>query len=63
MALWATEAINSSGKQIMVIGFDGNEDALTAIKEGKMETTVAQQPLLIGKLAVDAGRDVLKGKR
>ncbi|MFD0048969.1 ribose ABC transporter substrate-binding protein RbsB [Actinomycetes bacterium NPDC127524] len=63
MALGAIEAINSSGKNIMVIGFDGNEDALNSIKAGKMEATVAQQPVLIGQLAVKAGRDVLKGKK
>ncbi|NMD69805.1 ribose ABC transporter substrate-binding protein RbsB [Bacillus sp. DNRA2] len=63
MALGAIEAINSSGKDIMVIGFDGNDDALNAIKAGKMEATVAQQPELIGKLAVDAGIDVLQGKK
>lgn len=63
MALGAIEAINSSGKEIMVIGFDGNDDALDAIKAGKLEATVAQQPMLIGKLAVDAGRDVLQGKK
>lgn len=63
MALGAIEAINSSGKDIMVIGFDGNDDALNAIKAGKLEATVAQQPMLIGKLAVDAGRDVAQGKK
>ncbi|WML38006.1 ribose ABC transporter substrate-binding protein RbsB [Neobacillus sp. OS1-2] len=63
MALGAIEAINSSGKDIMVIGFDGNDDALNAIKAGKLEATVAQQPGLIGKLAVDAGRDVVQGKK
>lgn len=63
MALGAVEAINSSGKNIMVIGFDGNDDAINAINAGEMEATVAQQPNLIGKLAVDAGRDVLQGKK
>ncbi|WP_071393995.1 ribose ABC transporter substrate-binding protein RbsB [Bacillus tuaregi] len=63
MALGAIEAINSSGKDVMVIGFDGNDDALNAINAGNMEATVAQQPELIGKLAVDAARDVLQGKK
>lgn len=63
MALGALEAINSSGKDIKVIGFDGNEDALNAIKAGKMEATVAQQPDLIGKLAIDAARDILQGNK
>jgi len=63
MALGAIEAISSSGKEVMVIGFDGNDDALNAIKAGDMEATVAQQPELIGKLAVDGARDVLQGKK
>ncbi|WP_437833766.1 ribose ABC transporter substrate-binding protein RbsB (plasmid) [Niallia taxi] len=63
MALGAIEAINSSGKDVSVIGFDGNDDALNAIKAGDLEATVAQQPELIGKLAVNAARDVLQGKK
>ncbi|EHB65369.1 MULTISPECIES: ribose ABC transporter substrate-binding protein RbsB [Paenibacillus] len=62
MALGAIEAIQSSGKDIMVIGFDGNEDALKSIETGNMTATVAQQPELIGQLAVQAAKDVLQGK-
>ncbi|TYR79386.1 ribose ABC transporter substrate-binding protein RbsB [Priestia megaterium] len=63
MALGAIEAINSSGKDILVVGFDGNEDAIDAVEEGKLAATVAQQPELIGKLAVKAAKDVLQGKK
>lgn len=63
MALGALEAINSSGKDILVVGFDGNDDALKSIKDGKLNATVAQQPELIGKLALDAAGDVLQGKK
>lgn len=62
MALGAIEAIQSSGKDIMVIGFDGNDDALKSIEAGKLTATVAQQPGLIGQLAVQAAKDVLQGK-
>ncbi|MEC0370348.1 ribose ABC transporter substrate-binding protein RbsB [Paenibacillus chibensis] len=62
MALGAIEAIKSSGKDIPVIGFDGNDDALKSIQEGKLTGTVAQQPELIGQLAVQAAYDVLQGK-
>lgn len=62
MALGAIEAIQSSGKMIPVIGFDGNEDALKSIQDGKLTATVAQQPDLIGQLAVQAAQDVLQGK-
>jgi ribose transport system substrate-binding protein len=63
MALGAIEAINSTGKDILVVGFDGNEDALNSVKEGKLAATVAQQPELIGELAVKAAGDVLQGKK
>lgn len=63
MALGAIEAIRSSGKNIPVIGFDGNEDALKSIQAGQMTATVAQQPELIGQLAVQAAYDVLQGKK
>lgn len=62
MALGALEAIQSSGKNIPVIGFDGNEDALKSIEAGKLTATVAQQPALIGQLAIQAAKDVLDGK-
>ncbi|AFQ59447.1 D-ribose ABC transporter substrate-binding protein [Bacillus subtilis subsp. subtilis] len=63
MALGALEAINSSGKDILVIGFDGNKDALASIKDRKLSATVAQQPELIGKLATEAADDILHGKK
>ncbi|MBT2625174.1 ribose ABC transporter substrate-binding protein RbsB [Bacillus sp. HU-1818] len=63
MALGALEAINSSGKDILVVGFDGNTDAISSIKAGKLSATVAQQPELIGKLATEAANDILKGKK
>ncbi|MGD2353906.1 ribose ABC transporter substrate-binding protein RbsB [Bacillus subtilis] len=63
MALGALEAINSSGKDILVIGFDGNKDALASIKNGKLSATVAQQPELIGKLATEAADDILHEKK
>ncbi|MCY7486709.1 ribose ABC transporter substrate-binding protein RbsB [Paenibacillus alvei] len=62
MALGAIEAIKSTGKNIPVVGFDGNDDALKSIQEGKLTATVAQQPELIGQLAVQAAYDVLQGK-
>ncbi|MCM3171794.1 MULTISPECIES: ribose ABC transporter substrate-binding protein RbsB [unclassified Paenibacillus] len=63
MALGAIEAIQSSGKDIPVIGFDGNDDAIKSIQDGKLTATVAQQPVLIGSLAVQAALDVLDGKQ
>ncbi|MGZ7445936.1 ribose ABC transporter substrate-binding protein RbsB [Paenibacillus sp. TH7-28] len=62
MALGAVEAVASSGKNIVVIGFDGSADALKAIKEGKLSATIAQQFDLIGQKAVQTAADILSGK-
>lgn len=63
MALGALQAIQSSGRDVLVVGFDGNEDAMTSIRNGNLSATVAQQPEKIGSLAVQAGADVLAGKK
>ncbi|WRP05663.1 ribose ABC transporter substrate-binding protein RbsB [Rossellomorea aquimaris] len=63
MALGALQAIQSSGRDVLVVGFDGNEDAMTSIRNGNLSATVAQQPEKIGQLAVQAGADVLSGKK
>ena len=63
MALGAIQAIESSGREILVVGFDGNEDAINSVNDGKMAATIAQQPDLIGELAVQAAADVLQGKK
>lgn len=61
MALGAIEAVASSGKDILVIGFDGSADALKAIEEGKLSATIAQQFDLIGQTAVQTAADILNG--
>lgn len=63
MALGAFQAIQSSGKDVLVIGFDGNDDAINSVKNGNLSATVAQQPDKIGQLAVQASKDVLQGKK
>jgi ribose transport system substrate-binding protein len=63
MALGALQAIQSSGRDVLVVGFDGNEDAMNSIRNGNLSATVAQQPEKIGQLAVQAGADVLSGKK
>jgi len=62
MALGALKAIESSGRDIYVIGFDANDDAVKSVSEGKMAATVAQQPALIGSMGVDAVSKLLAGK-
>lgn len=62
MALGAVEAISGAGKDIMVVGFDATDDAIEAIKAGRMDATIAQQPDLIGKTAVEQAVKLINGK-
>lgn len=62
MALGAIEAIASAGKNITVIGFDATDDARKAVEDGSMAATVAQQPELMGKTAVETAISIIEGK-
>ncbi|ENP8453879.1 TPA: ribose ABC transporter substrate-binding protein RbsB [Photobacterium damselae] len=62
MALGALRAIQASGKNVLVVGFDGTEDGISATKRGKLGATIAQQPDLIGSLGVETAAKVLKGE-
>lgn len=62
MALGAVEAISGAGKDIMVVGFDATDDAIEAIKAGRMDATIAQQPDLIGKTAVEQAVKLINGE-
>lgn len=61
MALGALQAIEASGREIMVVGFDATDDAQAAVAEGQMAATVAQQPELIGSLGIDTAAALLAG--
>ena len=63
MALGASEAIKASGKDIVIVGFDGNEDALKAVEDGSLSATVAQKPQEMGKLAIQTAIKYLKGEK
>ena len=60
MALGAVEAIG--GKEIVVVGFDATDDALTAVSEGRMAATVAQKPDLMGATAVETAVKLMAGE-
>ena len=47
---------------IIVVGFDGNDDAVKAVQNGEMAATIAQQPDLMGSLAVENAIKVIKGE-
>ncbi|MDQ7093141.1 ribose ABC transporter substrate-binding protein RbsB [Desulfosporosinus sp. PR] len=64
MALGALSAIQAAGKNnILVVGFDATDDAVKAVKDGKMAATIAQKPDLIGKTAVETAMKVAKGEK
>lgn len=63
MALGALRAIKAANKKVIVVGFDGTEDGVKAVKSGKMTATIAQQPDLIGSLGVVTADKVLKGEK
>ncbi len=62
MALGAMEAIAASRKDILVVGFDATDDAISSIKDGKMGATIAQQPDLIGATSVDTAIRLMNGE-
>ena len=62
MALGALEAASAAGKNIAIIGFDATDDALAALKDGRMAATVAQLPSTMGKTAVQTAAKLVKGE-
>ncbi|WP_246226102.1 substrate-binding domain-containing protein [Chelativorans xinjiangense] len=64
MALGAVEAAYAAGKgdQIVIIGVDGNSDAVKSIKDGRLNASVAQLPYLVGKQAVENVKKALAGE-
>jgi len=62
MALGALEAAAAAGKNIVIVGFDATDDALAAVKAGRMAATVAQLPAEMGKTAVQTALKLIKGE-
>ena len=63
MALGAVQALGAkAGDGVSVVGFDGTDDGLAAVKDGKMAATIAQQPVELGKKSVEVMSQVLAGE-
>ncbi len=61
MALGALKAIEASDKtNVIIVGFDATEDAVKAVREGKLAATVAQKPAEIGAKGVEAADKIVK---
>lgn len=62
MALGALRAVQASGKDVMIVGFDGTDDGIAAVNRGLLSATIAQQPDMIGALGVETADKMLKGE-
>jgi ribose transport system substrate-binding protein len=59
-AIQAAEAAKRTG--IIFVGYDAIDDAIKAIKDGKLAATIQQQPAVMGKLGVETAVNALNGK-
>jgi ABC-type sugar transport system substrate-binding protein len=63
MALGAIRALGGrAGTDVHVVGFDGTPDALSAVETGAMAATIAQQPKVLGRIAVGQALKTAKGE-
>jgi ribose transport system substrate-binding protein len=62
MALGALEALRQkrSHKDTVIVGFDAIQEAVTAVKDGRLAATIAQDPVGIGKKSATAVEKLLK---
>lgn len=62
LALGAAQAGKVSGKDLIVVGFDGDAAALEALKAGKFNATMTQQTQYMGRLALRSAIDLANGE-
>lgn len=53
MAMGAQQAVQDSGKDIIVVGTDGNADAVDSVNAGDLDATVAQDSATIGAKSLE----------
>jgi len=65
MAMGAYQALVAANKadKVKVFGFDGAEDAINSIKEGKLSATAMQFPKVIAETAATFADEYFKGKK
>jgi ABC-type sugar transport system substrate-binding protein len=65
MALGVARAVGDAGRKgtVAIVGVDGIEQALAAVRRGVMSATVSQYPYTIGMLGVQACLAAASGKR
>ena len=64
MALGAVQAVQNADKigQIIVVGTDGDKEAVDSIQQGLLSATVAQDPAGIGAASLEAMVEAVKNK-
>jgi ribose transport system substrate-binding protein len=64
MALGAVEAVSAAGRtaEILVVGFDAQDDAVTAMRAGRMAASIAQHPRDMGRRAMLTAWRILHGE-
>lgn len=62
MALGAIKAVMAAKKDILVVGFDGTDEGISAVNQGELAGTVAQQAGKIGAVGIEVADKVLKGE-
>jgi ribose transport system substrate-binding protein len=62
-AVGAANAIKAAGKDILVVGYNGDPEELQAMKDGIMAADIAQQPYYIGYQSVMLLKDIFAGKK
>lgn len=64
MALGAVQALGAkAGTDVKVFGFDGTDDGLKQVADGKLVGTIAQQPKELGRKAVQNAAKLIKGEK
>lgn len=62
MALGVQEAINESGKEIIVVGVDGTSEAYDSIRKGELDATIDSFPIYKGQIAIEVTLRILAGQ-
>jgi ribose transport system substrate-binding protein len=65
IALGAAQAVANANMnpKPLVVGFDGDQAGIQAIRDGKLDATMVQQTQLMGRMAVTSALDIVNGKQ
>lgn len=63
MAMGAYEAINNNRADTKLVGFDADTEVLVLIRDGKVDSLIAQGPYDMGRIGVESMAKVLQGEK